>query len=134
MKTRRKLQDFMAAEQDPGKDLFAILFLTFYLLFLLTMVAGSSEPGGGGHVRGGDIVVIAKQATGIVFRVGDRDYDPAAFHGAVSGLPVFGEADGNRYLRITAGDTLSAIEWEREKKRLRQKGFSISTFVAETDG
>lgn len=124
----------MAAEQDPGKDLFAILFLTFYLLFLLTMVAGSSEPGGGGQVRGGDVVTIAKQANGIVFRIGDRTYDPPSFHSAVSELPVFGEADGKRYLRVTAGDTLTAIEWEREKKRLRRKGFNISTFVAETGG
>ena len=35
MKIRRKIQDIALGEQDPGKDLFAILFLAFFVILLV---------------------------------------------------------------------------------------------------
>ncbi len=138
MQVRRKLQEFSTGEQDPGKDLFAILFLSFFLLLLVAMSvprqAPAPEPtsGGGDNVtlQKDQVVVIAKRDGQIEFIVGDQRYDRARFFKSLPTLPVFMQLDSDQYVRLSASATLNAVEWEKEKKRIRQAGFGVITVSA----
>ena len=138
MQVRRKLQEFSTGEQDPGKDLFAILFLSFFLLLLVAMSvprqAPAPEPtsGGGDNVtlQKDQVVVIAKRDGQIEFIVGDQRYDRARFFKSLPTLPVFMQLDSDQYVRLSASDTLNAVEWEKEKKRIRRAGFGVITVSA----
>ena len=138
MQVRRKLQEFSTGEQDPGKDLFAILFLSFFLLLLVAMSmpgkAPTPEPtsGAGDNValQKDQVVVITKRGGKFEFIVGDQRYDRARFFKSLPTLPVFMQLDGVQYVRLSASDTLNAIEWEREKKKIRQAGFGVITVSA----
>ena len=138
MQVRRKLQEFSTGEQDPGKDLFAILFLSFFLLLLVAMSVPGQAPapeptsGGGDNVtlQKDQVVVIAKRDGQIEFIVGDQRYDRARFFKSLPTLPVFMQLDSDQYVRLSASDTLNAVEWEKEKKRIRRAGFGVITVSA----
>ena len=132
MQSRRKLHDMTLNEQDPARDLFAILFLSFYLFLLVTMSLGSSEVNEHQSepapeidmetFSGNEFVSISKKGDKVIYTVGKQEYDWEEFSAVLAELPVF---DDNKNIKILASKTMNAIEWERAKMRIHKLGYSI---------
>jgi hypothetical protein len=144
MKIRRKIHDITLGEQDPGKDLFAVLFFVFLMLLSVQIAVISSggkeevpkNRGGSGNqiLSDKEIAFAAKQNGEIVFIVADQTLSKEKFFESITSLPVWKENGGVKYINLEARDnSLGAKEWDQIKVDIRKRGFGVNPVVSAED-
>ena len=141
MKIRRKIQDIALGEQDPGKDLFAILFLAFFVILLVQIQLISQKDdrdkvpdpiGGTGEmqVSNESIAFVSKQVGGeIIFTVRENVYSKEHFFEELPSLSVMSEEEGISYINLQADNSLGGLEWDNLKVEIKRKGYGINVTV-----
>lgn len=141
MKIRRKIQDITLGEQDPGKDLFAILFLAFFVILLVQIQLISQKDdrdkvpdpiGGTGEmqVSNESIAFVSKQVGGeIIFTVRENVYSKERFFEELPSLSVMSEEEGISYINLQADNSLGGLEWDNLKVEIKRKGYGINVTV-----
>ena len=141
MKIRRKIQDIALGEQDPGKDLFAILFLAFFVILLVQIQLISQKDdrdkvpdpiGGTGEmqVSNESIAFVSKQVGGeIIFTVRKNVYSKERFFEELPSLSVMSEEEGISYINLQADNSLGGLEWDNLKVEIKRKGYGINVTV-----
>ena len=141
MKIRRKIQDIALGEQDPGKDLFAILFLAFFVILLVQIQLISQKDdrdkvpdpiGGTGEmqVSNESIAFVSKQVGGeIIFTVRENVYSKERFFEELHSLSVMSEEEGISYINLQADNSLGGLEWDNLKVEIKRKGYGINVTV-----
>jgi len=141
MKIRRKIQDIALGEQDPGKDLFAILFLAFFVILLVQIQLISQQDdrdkvpdpiGGTGEMQvpNESIAFVSKQVGGeIIFTVRENVFPKERFFEELPSLSVMSEEEGISYINLQADNSLGGLEWDNLKVEIKRKGYGINVTV-----
>ena len=141
MKIRRKIQEITLGEQDPGKDLFAILFLAFFVILLVQIqlvsqkderdkVPDTTTGTGEIQVPYENIAFVSKQDGGeVVFTVEQTVYSKENFFEKLPSLPVMSEKEDVPYINLQADNSLGGLEWDNLKVEIKRMGYGINVTV-----
>jgi hypothetical protein len=139
MQRRRKMLSDLIPEQDPGKDLFAVLFLAFFLLLTINLAVRNFElnldkqPTATPSVDLSDrqYAEIGKSEIGVYFRVGKQVFTTAEFIRELPSLGIIIFLDKKEAIQISANTQLNAVEWETAKRTLISHGYSVISLIPE---
>lgn len=134
------MHDITLGEQDPGKDLFAILFLLLFVILLVQIVLISKQgdkvkaPGAVESAKGefiGDekVAFITKKDGTVVFRVGGKEYSKKDFFQALPSLPVVETKEDGKYVNLQTDNSIGGLEWDFLKLEIKERNYNINVTV-----